>query len=241
MRKLALATGLLILIGFAPTVQAIPVDVTYSITGTTAVLTGAIPIGSFSGTATIRYRGSGTISAPEVDHGQARIMTWNTSGPVNASGGLLGTAVITGAQTLNTGIQKMGLIGTLKSSGLIFLPLAGTGTASAECNNVGAGTNCTGVIGIPAGIPTSGPLAIDTVMAALASAPITTGAGDVKATFSLFGQLGTFNAIAIEGTATLTELSRTQIPEPSSLSMLWVGLAGLAGARSWQRGRTRRH
>jgi len=227
---------LLLLIGTAPAAQAVPVDVVYSVSTSAAVLNGAIPIGSFSGTATIRYRGSGTFSSPVVDHGPARLMSWNSAGPISVA---VGTALITGSQSLSTGIQWMGMTGTLQSTGKIFLPLRATGTAAAHCTNTGAGTSCTGVIGLPSSFPTSGPLPISTVLAALASAPITTGAGDPKATFSLFGLLGTFNGIAIEGTSTLTELSRTQIPEPSSLSMLWLGIAGLAGGRSWLRRRQR--
>lgn len=230
----AMAAGLLLLLGAAPTAQAVPVDVVYSVSTSAAVLSGAIPIGTFNGTATIRYRGSGTFSSPTIDHGPARLMSWNSAGPINVT---VGTAVVTGSQTFATGIQWMGVTGTLKSTGLIFLPLSGVGNAAAHCTNTGAGTACTGVIGLPSSVPTSGPIPISTVLVALGSAPITTGAGDPMTTFSLFGLLGTFNGIAIEGTSTFTELSRTQIPEPSSLSMLWLGLAGLAAGRSYLRRR----
>jgi hypothetical protein len=238
MRKFALSLGLLALAALAPAAQAVPVDVHYDVTTTAAVVNGLIGVGTFTGTSTVRYRGSGTISAPVVEHGLANIVTWVSSGPISVAHSLLGTAVVTGQQTLSVGWQPKG---SLKSTGQVALHLRGTGTALAHCNNTGTGAACTAApISIPASVPQNGTLPVSTVLAGLAGAPITTGAGNIKSTFTVFGFLGSFNGIAISGTSTFTEVSRTQVPEPSSLSMLWVGVAGLAGARSWHRRRVRK-
>jgi hypothetical protein len=237
MRKLALTTGLLVLLGFGGNAQALSIDVQYNVSSSLAVLNGLLPVGSLSGPITVRY--SGNAAGTAIVPGKARILTWQGNGPISVVSPLLGGASVTGTQSLAGGLQSQG---GFTFGGNLLLPLAGAGAATIQCNiTVGGlpGACLAAPLSLPTGVPLPGPASVSTVLLGLATAPITTGAGDMLGTFSMSGFFGSFGGFPISGTSTFTEVSRTATPEPSSLSMLWLGVAGLAGARSWSRRRAR--
>ena len=229
MRRIAFAASLLALVGFTPAAKAVPVDVTYNVTTTLQVLGGALGIGSGVGTTTVRYRGA----AGNPTTGSAQIRTINLANTINVNGAVLGQSwIITGTQMLTAG--PVAPRGTVTGSWNFAIPLTGVGLANIHCTNTVATpvNGCTG-LSLPSSIPVAAPISIGTTLAGTA-AP-----GPFPTTFTVSGIFGTFQGISITAISTLSEASRTTIPEPTSLSLLWIGLAGLAGGRSWQRRRTR--
>jgi hypothetical protein len=219
MRYAALVVGLLVLSGLAPSARAVPVEVTYALSGTVSLPALAIQLGTVSGTTRIRYVGTGanTTNGPVGGFvGPARIQSFGAVGVLAFS--VLGNAAFTGGFNAIAPAQANGTFPAVGSG--IALPLAGAANGTIHC--VGAG--CTG-LGFAASVNNPIALVFNTVLTDSVAAPTLAG------TLQLAGGFGTFQGLVLTISTNLTEISRTAVPEPGTASMVWLGLVGLAGVR----------
>jgi hypothetical protein len=217
MRKSVLSVVLFVL-GMAPAAQAVPVEVNYSVSSTLTLPALALTLGTLTGSSTIRYVGTGlnTTNGPAGGFAApARIQSFNAAGPLAFA---VGTASFTGSVAAAAPAQVNGALAS--AGGALTLPLAGSASGSIHCT----GALCAGV-GLPASVPVPISLVFNTVLSDASAVPTGPGA------LTLVGALGTFAGFTIIATTTLTEISRTVVPEPGTASLVWLGLTGLAGAR----------
>ena len=85
MRKALVLAGLLVL-GFAPSAKAVPVEVLYSVSATASIL--ATPIATLTGTATVRYQNA-TALGSNILNGAVRFQSFNATGPINLTLGFV--------------------------------------------------------------------------------------------------------------------------------------------------------
>ena len=251
MRKALAAAGLLVL-GFAPSAQAVPVEVFYSVTSVVTIPSlGNAPLALMGGFATLRYQNATALGSVILD-GDMRFQTFSVTGflvlnlgaPVSLTGPF-GVALGPIAGTNGVGASNQ----SLNALSGVNARLSGTASGLAHC----VGTLCGGtLVPIPPGsvfVPVTLPFFTiagnnNTGFAGgyQGNANLgTTGAAYplVQPAISLQGYFGVFGGLPIFVNNQLTEISRTVVPEPGTASLVWLGLVGLAGAR-WHR-RHRRH
>jgi hypothetical protein len=239
MKKLALCSALLLGLGIAaPKAHATALDVTYNLSGALTVA-GALPAGNLTGTVTVRYTAPGLtafISGP----------TGNPiHGPVHVQGGGLTAAInidslpslvpgMTG--TLVGAINPSG-IGSLASPGNLFISSA-TGTIFGPLHCMANATHCGSLS--PPMVP-SVPLPVSMPFHFLLNAPTVTSGGILLPTFIASPMtVASMAGLPITATLTMSEVGRHVVPEPTSFSLVGLGLLGLAGGVSWRARRARR-
>lgn len=223
MRIAVALVGLLVLTGLAPVAKAVPVEVTYSVSTAVNLPLLALNLGTLTGTSTIRYNGTGanTLSGPPGGFvGAARIQSLNVAGPLSFQVALLGTGTITGFVSVAAPAQ---VNGALTALGALALPLGGAATGFVHCT----GAMCANtLIGLPVSVNVPISLVFNTVLQDLTAFPTAPGV------LTLVGGFGTFGGVPLTATSTLTEISRTAVPEPGTAVLVWLGLVGLAGVRA---------
>ena len=235
MRRLApVLAAVLGLSTAAPTAQALPVDITYGLSGVVSVL--GIPFGPVgSGSMTVRY------SALSANASLASLIlppgapVGLSSGPVHLQGFsfmqvlalAIGGDVFTGFLTAAAGPSGMGVLG----GGMLSISLAGTLMGVVHC----VGATCPG-LGLPISIPTP-------ISAALL-APLAAAVGTAPSIALAFPiapfVVGSFGGFPLTAMLSAAEVSRHVTPEPGSAALLGLGLAGLATVSGWRARRGRR-
>jgi MYXO-CTERM domain-containing protein len=227
MRKAVFSIGLLLLMSLAPAAKAVPVEITYSVSSVITLPALATVLGTMSGTATIRYVGTGANGTTGIGGfvAPARVQSFNASGPLSFTVAALAPGTITGVATVSEGANSNGALAA--PLGALTLPFAGPGGGFIHC----FGPLCSHpLVAIPASVTIPISLVFNTVLSDATAVP------SVGSILTLVGGFGTFGGVPLTATSTLTEISRTAVPEPGTASLVWLGLAGLAGAR-WHRRR----
>jgi hypothetical protein len=243
MRKALVLAGFLVF-GFAPSANAVPVEVQYSVVSTATVL--AIPIANLTGTATIRYQNA-TAAGNDILNGAVRFQSFNASGPVFFS---IAGLVLNGNLTISFG--PMG--GNPGNSAFAqAFPSAGMSININGIANVG-NLHCSGTVAqcsavfnptVVGGLPVSAtvfniPFGIGAANLANLNTAGGQGNPDLNSTITLNNpSIATAVGLPVAINNTLTEISRTVVPEPGTASLLWLGLIGIGGAR-WHRRQQRR-
>ncbi len=223
----------------APSAQALPVDITYGLSGVLAVPAVGIPaLGPLgSGSLTIRY------SAASANSGLASVplppgaLVGLSSGPVHLQlltfmqviGFAFAGDVFTGMVSAMAGPSAPGL---LAAGGTLMIgPVSGGFAGTIHC----AGATCAGV-GLPVSVmvPIGGPFVAP--LAALLGPPPSIALAFPLAPFPV----GTFAGFVITAMLSATEVSRHVTPEPTSAALLGLGLLGLASIGGWRARRGRR-
>jgi len=214
------------LLALAGTASAVPVAISYSLTGT---MIGAVPgnIGwntnrPFTGNMTVVYQGTGanTLYGPPGGFaGAARIDSFYMDAAAAAS--LFGSVFFGGQIQLTGGAQASGLLGT----GLA-LPINVLGSGSLPCS--GGTYTCFGYSPRNVSIGIAGslvPYLLGSPTAAAHSMKVNLGGG-----LALINPLNGFGGFALNGILTATEISRTFVPEPDTGRLLALGLLVVAAA-----------
>lgn len=222
MKKAVLATGLLVLLGLAPAAQAVPVEVDYALTGTITLPALSLTLGTLSGNARIHYTNA-TASGNAIDPGFGRVVSAVAGGPLSFN--VLSAAQFTGFATAAVGGNPNGVL----TANNITLPFAGSATGSIHCTGA-----CMTLASIPASVTLPITLPFNTILANVVSG---VNGNPNNGTLTLGGGFGTFSSLPLTIHLTLTEISRTVVPEPGTASLVWLGLVGLAGARRYARRR----
>jgi len=225
MRRIVPLIALLLLLGSAPAARAGQITIDFDLSGSSiAILGGAIvvpPDGSITSAFTkLQVEGSGNAAASS---GPARLASLTLAGTI--SGTLLG-----GAMTVTGGVNasQSGSATGLLNPALTLAAVGGPGVLSINALiNCTPGTAC-GLVGtFPVSI--TGPHTFlpfgSFQVGNINSVGNATLSGQLSLT--LGGQTAVFNLIG-------AEITRTYIPEPNSLSMLGIGLIGVAACR-WRR------
>jgi hypothetical protein len=224
MRIAVSLVGLLVLTGLAPVAKAVPVEVTYSVSTAVNLPLLALNLGTLTGTSTIRYLGTGanTLSGPSGGFvGPARIRTLNAAGPLNFQVLVLGTGTLTGFASVAAGPEVNGALAAL--GGPLQLPLDGAAGGFIHCT----GAVCAHpLLALPVSVNIPISLVFNTVLQDLTAFPTAPGV------LTLVGGFGTFGGVSLTATSTLTEISRTAVPEPGTAVLVWLGLVGRAGVRA---------
>jgi hypothetical protein len=230
MRKAVSVLGLLVLMALAPVAKAVPVEVTYSVSTVVNLPILALQLGTLTGTSTIRYNGTGlnTTNGPLGGFvGAGRIQSLAVAGPLNFQVLALGTGTLTGFVGVSAGPSVNGALMGL--GGPLQLPLGGTATGFIHCT----GAVCAHpLLALPVSINIPISLVFQTVLSDATAFPTGPGA------LTLVGGFGTFGGVPLTATSTLTEISRTAVPEPGTAALVWLGLVGMAGMR-WRARRQR--
>jgi len=235
MKRLALVSALLLGFGIAaPNAHATALDVTYNLSGALSVA-GAIPAGNLTGTVTVRY------AAPGLTGLISMTGTGNPiHGPVHVEGGNLAAAINIGSVpslvpgmtgNLAGAINPSG-IGNLASSGNLFISSA-TGMLFGPLHCLATPAKCGSLS--PPMIP-SVPLSISMPFHLILNAPAVTSGGNLFLTFTALPMtVATMLGLPVTATLTFSEVGRhVAIPEPTSFSLVGLGLLGLAGGVGWR-------
>ena len=246
MRKALAAAGLLVL-GFAPSAQAVPVEVFYSVTSVVTIpALGNAPLALMGGFATLRYQNA-TAAGSVILDGDMRFQSFSVTGNLILN---LGTPVLL---TGPFGVALGPIAGT-NGVGASNQALNAVSFVNARLEGVASGlAHCVGIL---CGSPTV-PIPSGSVFVPV-TLPFFTIAGNQNTGFagnyqgnanlapggtaypgaqpgiSLQGYFRIFGGLPIFVNNQLTEISRTVVPEPGTASLVWLGLVGLAGAR-WHR------
>ncbi len=205
----SLVLSLLVLLTFGTSAQAAPVDITYDINIDITIPAFAVTAFSGPGQLTVRFQNGtpGSHAGP---------------GPITVLGG---NAAVTGLFTL--------LGDTF--SGFQNVTWAGGGTGSATLgglfnfNTVGfiqsGQIHCTGATCAVASLPASVPVPLTGGTVPFAGAGQIYGFPSVgPQNWTASGPAGTFGGIALSAIITGVEVSRVHVPEPTSASLIGLGL-----------------
>lgn len=228
---LALAAAATLLLPVAPA-SAATIDVTYGLSGGFLV-GGTTPMGTGgTGTMTLRYQAT---FPSTIQPGPVAVVSFNFGPQTFNIPSIFG--VTNAAMTGAVGFQINGGAGIYGGGNLSLLHTNGLQTGFIHCQNA---TAC-GVLGLGAFLVTQ-PLGITTAVSPTAPVPMSGPAVATPATATLripTTLLATF--LGVPGTWTFvgTEISRTVIPEPTTLPLLALGAGGVLGA-GWIARRSRR-
>lgn len=224
MKRCAPLLAALLWLALAAPANAGRIFIDFDFSGSTlSVLGGAIiipPDGSItSSTATLDVTAAGVSTATGVAPGLARFRDLTLAGTVSASvlgnvitGGLSATQLGSAIGTLTAGLN------TALFASAFQLGVVGT------INCVGAGC---GILGLPLTLNSLGPAVIGTLPVGNINS---IGNATINAAFSL--TLGGITAVLnLVG----TEVNRTYVPEPNTLSLMALGVAGIAAIRRQRR------
>jgi hypothetical protein len=237
MKRLALCSALLLGFGVAaPNAHATALDVTYNLSGALSVA-GAIPAGNLTGTVTVRYTAPGLtafISGP----------TGNPiHGPVHVQGGALSASINIGSiPTLVPGMSGL-LVGAINPSGVGSLAPPGNLFLSSATGTIFGPLHCSGAHCGTLSPPmvASVPLSVSIPFHFLLNAPSVTSGGILLPTFLASPlTVATMAGLPITAALTMSEVGRHVVPEPTSFSLVGLGLLGLAGGAGWRARRARR-
>jgi hypothetical protein len=236
MRRLApVLTAVLGLSAAAPTAQALPVDISYGLSGVISVL--GIPLGpAGTGSMAVRYTaasGNSSLMSLLLSPGAPVGLS---SGPVHLQGFsfmqviafAIGGDTFTGFATAAAGASAPGLLG----GGMLSIgPVFGTLMGVVHC----VGATCPG-LGLPISIPV--PISASLLI------PLAAGVGTAPSIALSFPiapfTVGTFGGFALTAMLSAAEVSRHVTPEPGSAALVGLGLVGLASASGWRRTRRAR-
>jgi hypothetical protein len=213
------------------------VKVKYALSGS-VVAGGILPIGPpGTGGLTLEYSGIGSTGTTIV-HGPVHVKKFAFHQPL-----AVGPIPVLFPDTVTGMVSVYGFPsapGTLASSGGLLLgPISAIIGGSLHC----FGATCTGA-GFPASVtvPISVPLTGANAFALSAPGAATLGSSLLPA-FAFaplsFGTALTFAGFVLTATLSAVEISRVAVPEPTSFSLLGLGILGLAGS-AWRVRRNRR-
>lgn len=216
------------LLALAGTASAVPVAITYSLSGSMVGYVGN-NVGwnqykPFTGSLTVVYQGTGanTLYGPAGGFsGPARIESFFMDASAQAS--YLASIFYGGQIQLTGGVQASGLFGT--GAGLA-LPINVLGSGSLAC--LGGTYTCSGYSPRNVSIGIAGSLV--PYLSGSPTAPahymkVILGGG-----LALLNPLVNFGAFSMNGILTATEVSRTFVPEPDTGRLLALGLLVVAAA-----------
>lgn len=227
---LAVALGMM---AAAPAAQALPVDITYGLSGVLALPSLGVPaIGPPGmGSMTIRYSAASANSL-------LATLPLPPGASVGLSSGSVHLQMLTFMQIIAfafagdvfsgmvTAAAAPSAVGTL-AGGMLSIPgVMGSFMGSIHCT----GATC-GLAGLPVSVvvPLSGVFGPAVLAALVGPAP------GIALAFPLAPvALGSFGGFPITGMLSASEVSRHVTPEPTSAALLGLGLAGLAAFGGWR-------
>jgi len=233
MKKSALVLIAVLALGVPSIAGAAAMDVTYSVGGN-MMLAGAVPmVPVVAGAVTVRYAATGTGfsgSAGNVQHGWANLMAGNMGGMIALSVPAFGIPLMTGP--FNAVLPRAGAV--LGSSGTLTLgPVLPAVTGFLHCQ--GSAAACSGVNPM---LPPSVPIPLGYLLTGMT--PIAMVAPSAATPGSNLNPIFAFNPILMGTMAglpytlnlTAQEVSRhlvdEAVPEPTTLTLVGLGLVGVA-------------
>ncbi len=234
MKRLALVLAAALgMTAAAPAAQALPVDITYGLSGVLALPSLGVPaIGPPGfGSMTLRYTAASANS-------MLATLPLPPGAPVGLSSGPVHLQMLTFMQVIAfafagdifagmvSAAAAPSAVGTL-SGGMLSIP-GGMGSFMGSVHCTGA--TC-GLVGLPVSVivPLSGLFGPSTLAAVVGAAP------GIATAFPLAPiALGTFGGFPITAMLSAAEVSRHVTPEPTSAALLGLGLVGLASIGGWR-------
>ena len=218
--------------GLAPAAHGLSMDITYNVSATASL--GGTAMGTITGTVGIRYTATGTpgqvtTSLGTVLHGPAHLLGGTLTGTFSA---MVYGDTVTGSLTA---IMPGSPPGTLKSVGSLSFP-----AVNVIVNGL---IHCTGATCGLVGLPQSLPVPLSSLFPPVVVPVKVPGAAPGSAlpktlTWSAMS-LGSMGSMPLTATVVATEINRHLVPEPSTLPLVAMGLAGIAGVAARQRSRRR--